>query len=170
MKCHCFRRYREGEGSYDLRFAMHGLPAARFHAPHTTHHAVMKRILLITSEPINEAALAAQRTMSAGMGAVVDFLGVVRGTEDSQTITAIEYEAFEKMVQHQFNLLFDEMEKRWPIESVRLVHRIGMVKVNEPSLWVEVIAPHRGEAFAACQWLIDEMKRVVPIWKKPLSS
>jgi molybdopterin synthase catalytic subunit len=72
------------------------------------------------------------------------------------------------MAEHQFNLLFDEMAKRWPIESVRLVHRIGVVKVNEPSLWVEVVAPHRGEAFAACQWLIDEMKRVVPIWKKPV--
>ena len=71
------------------------------------------------------------------------------------------------MAEHQFNRLFSEMEKRWPIESVRLVHRVGMVKVNEPSLWVEVVAPHRGEAFAACQWLIDEMKRVVPIWKKP---
>jgi molybdopterin synthase catalytic subunit len=44
-----------------------------------------------------------------------------------------------------------------------------VVPVNEPSLWVEVVAPHRGEAFAACQWLIDEMKRVVPIWKKPIA-
>ncbi len=128
----------------------------------------MKRTLLITSEPINEAALAAQRTLSAGMGAVVDFLGFVRGEEEARPISAIEYEAFEKMVQHQFHLLFDEMEKRWPVESVRLVHRLGVVKVNEPSLWVEVVSPHRGEAFAACQWLIDEMKRVVPIWKKPL--
>jgi molybdopterin synthase catalytic subunit len=124
------------------------------------------RQLTITTEPINEAALIAQRQMSAGMGAVVNFLGVVRGSEAGQTISAIEYEAFEKMVTHQFNLLFDEMEKRWPIESVRLVHRVGVVKVNEPSLWVEIVAPHRGEAFAACQWLIDEMKRVVPIWKR----
>ena len=72
------------------------------------------------------------------------------------------------MVEHQFELIFREIENRWPIESVRLVHRIGVVKVNEPTLWVEVIAPHRGEAFAAGQFLIDEMKRVVPIWKKPL--
>lgn len=128
----------------------------------------MKRQLTITSEPIHEAALIAQRQMSAGTGAVVDFLGVVRGSEAGETISAIEYEAFEPMVVRQFNLLFDEMAKRWPVESVRLVHRVGVVKVNEPSLWVEIIAPHRGEAFAACQWLIDEMKRVVPIWKKPL--
>lgn len=108
--------------------------------------------------------------MSHQMGAAVYFLGVVRGTEGDAAINAIEYEAFHRMAEHQFNLLFDELQKRWPIESVRLVHRIGVVKVNEPSLWVEVIAPHRGEAFAACQWLIDEMKRVVPIWKKPLAS
>ena len=87
------------------------------------------------------------------------------GVKDA-AISAIDYEAFECMAEHQFNLLFDEMEKRWPIESVRLMHRVGAVKVNEPSLWAEVVAPHRGEAFAACQFLIDEMKRVVPIWKK----
>jgi molybdopterin synthase catalytic subunit len=127
----------------------------------------MKRHLTLTRERIDEAALLAKRKMSDGMGAVVYFLGVVRGAEESRAISAIEYEVFLRMAEHQFNLLFDEMEKRWPIESVRLVHRIGVVQVNEPSLWVEVIGPHRGEAFAASQWLIDEMKRVVPIWKKP---
>jgi molybdopterin synthase catalytic subunit len=130
----------------------------------------VRRELTISPKPIDEAALIAGRTLSSGMGAVVYFLGVVRGEEEGAVIQAIEYEAFQKMVEHQFHLLFDTMEKRWPIESVRLVHRVGVVKVNEPSLWVEVIAPHRGEAFAACQWLIDEMKRVVPIWKKPMVS
>ncbi len=129
----------------------------------------MRRELTITAEGIDEAALLRQRAMPADMGAVVYFLGVVRGTEESRTIRAIEYEAFQKMAEHQFHKLFDEMEKRWPVASVRLVHRIGVVPVQEPSLWVEVIAPHRGEAFAACQWLIDEMKRVAPIWKKPLA-
>ena len=128
----------------------------------------MKRHLLITAKPIDESALVSQRAMSAGMGAAIYFAGVVRGSEDDQAIAAIEYEAFTKMVEHQFHLLFDEMAKRWPLESVRLVHRLGVVNVNEASLWVEIVAPHRGEAFAACQWLIDEMKRVVPIWKKPL--
>src|SRR5689334_9460710 len=107
----------------------------------------MKRVLTITPEPIDEAALVRQRVMSSDMGAVIYFLGVVRGVEGNAAITAIEYEAFQKMVEHQFHLLFDAMEKRWPIESVRLVHRVGVVKVNEPSLWVEVVAPHRGEAF-----------------------
>jgi molybdopterin synthase catalytic subunit len=128
----------------------------------------VKRDLTITHEPIDERALVTARKMSPGMGAVVCFSGVVRNTEEGVAISAIEYEAFGEMAGHQFRRLFDEVEKRWPVESVRLVHRLGVVKANEPSLWVEVIAPHRGEAFAACQWLIDEMKRVVPIWKKPI--
>jgi molybdopterin synthase catalytic subunit len=128
----------------------------------------MKRDLVISSAPIDEAALVASRQASRGMGAAVYFAGIVRGNEAGAPIRAIDYEGFEKMARHQFGLIFQEIEKRWPIESVRVVHRIGMVAVNEPSLWVEVISPHRGEALAACQFLIDEMKRVVPIWKKPV--
>jgi molybdopterin synthase catalytic subunit len=75
------------------------------------------------------------------------------------------------MARRQFELLFAELAKRWPdAKSVRLVHRLGRVPVSEASLWVEVTAPHRAEAFAACQWLIDEMKRVVPIWKRPIPA
>ncbi len=129
----------------------------------------MNRQLTIITQPINETALLSGRKMSDGMGAAVYFLGVVRGAEEGEAITAIDYEAFVPMAEHQFNRLFNEMAQRWPIESVRLIHRIGVVRVNEPSLWVEIVAPHRGEAFAACQWLIDEMKRVVPIWKKPVA-
>jgi molybdopterin synthase catalytic subunit len=110
------------------------------------------------------------RRASSGAGAAISFAGIVRGDEEGRSISAIDYESFQRMAEHQFHLLFDEMEKRWPVESVRLIHRVGIVKVGEASLWVEVVAAHRGEAFAACQWLIDEMKRVVPIWKKPVAS
>jgi molybdopterin synthase catalytic subunit len=131
----------------------------------------MKRELTITTDPIDERALAAARLPSHGMGAVICFSGLVRASEEGRAISSIDYECFQPMAEHQFHKLFDELEKRWPVvESVRLVHRIGVVKVNEPSLWVEVVTPHRGEAFLACQWLIDEMKRVVPIWKRPVHS
>ena len=130
----------------------------------------MKRELTLTPGPIDEAALLARRTMSPGMGAGVTFLGVVRQDEAGERISALDYEGFERMVRHQFELIFAEVEQRWPIESVRLVHRLGVVRVNEASLWVEVLAPHRAEAFAACQYLIDEMKRLVPIWKKPVRA
>ena len=130
----------------------------------------MNRQLTITSDPINESVLLAGRRRSDDAGAVVNFLGIVRGTEGSEAIRALEYESFQPMAEHQFHLLLDEIERRWPVKSVRLVHRLGVVNAGEPSLWVEVIAPHRGEAFAACQWLIDEMKRVVPIWKRPVPA
>ena len=129
----------------------------------------MHRQLTIQTEPIDEPALLRQRKLPNTTGAVVCFLGVVRGHEAGAGIRALEYEVFEKMALHQFGLLCDAVEKRWPVESVRLVHRVGVVPVNAPSLWVEVVAPHRGEAFAASQWLIDEMKRVVPIWKRVVS-
>ena len=126
----------------------------------------MKRVLTITTEPIDQLGCVRGRSYQPDMGAVVQFLGVVRDTEEGRPIQAIEYEAFVKMAEHQFGMIFDQVQARWPVASIRLVHRLGRVPAGEPSLWVEVVAPHRGEAFAACQFLIDQMKQVVPIWKK----
>ena len=127
----------------------------------------MKTQLTITPDPIDEATLIAERQLSENMGAVLTFHGVVRSEEAGEQITALDYEANEEMARHQFGLIFAAIDKLWPVESVRLIHRVGIVAVNESSLWVEVIAPHRAEAFAACQFLIDEMKEKVPIWKRP---
>src|SRR2546422_11191720 len=128
----------------------------------------MHRHAEITYQPIDEIGLLATRHLTAAMGAVVSFVGVVRNTEGGKPVQAIDYEVHEEMARHQFELIFRQIEKRWPIERVRVVHRVGLVPVNEASLWVEVTAPHRGEAFAACQFLVEEMKRVVPIWKNPV--
>ena len=131
----------------------------------------MLRQLLLTREPLDEPALVAARSRSHTSGAAVVFLGIVRDRESEAPIRALEYESFEAMATHQFQKLFDTLEQRWPVvSSVRLVHRLGEVPVGDPSLFVEVTAPHRGEAFAACEWLIDEMKRVVPIWKRALPA
>jgi molybdopterin synthase catalytic subunit len=126
----------------------------------------VKTQLTLTRDPIDEAALLRERVLSSDMGAVVSFLGFVRDLEDGRTIQGLEYEAFPAMAEHQFGKIFAATEQRWPVSSIRLVHRLGKVAVNEPSLWVEVVAPHRGEAFAAGQYLIDQMKLLVPIWKK----
>jgi len=126
----------------------------------------MRRELTLSEQRIDEQALWRSRAMSAGMGAAVCFVGVVRGTEEGRAISGLEYEAFVPMALRQFHLLFDQAEGRWPLESVRLVHRVGNVGAGEASLWIEVVAPHREEAFAACQFIVTEMKRVVPIWKK----
>ncbi len=129
----------------------------------------MQRKLTLTSEPLEAAKLSAGAARSGAAGAVVQFAGVVRGTEAGKPIRALKYECFREMAEHQFQLLFEQMEQRWPIESVHVVHRLGEVAVNQVSLWVEVVAAHRQEAFAACEWLIEELKTTVPIWKKPLA-
>jgi len=130
----------------------------------------MKRYLSITRDPLDEAGLVACRTLSSGMGAAVYFSGIVRGQEGADAIVALDYSCFIPMAEHQFHRLFDRLAQRGSVESVRLVHRIGRVAVGESSLWIEVVSAHRAEAFAACQWVIDEMKQVVPIWKKPVTA
>ena len=127
----------------------------------------MRIDLTITTSEIGEAALCRTRNISTNAGAVITFQGVVRDNEGEQKISGIDYEAFEPMARRQFEHIFAEAGARWPIEAIRLVHRIGYVPVNQPSLWVEVTASHRREAFEACQYIIDQMKVRVPIWKHP---
>ncbi len=124
--------------------------------------------LEIGRDPIDEQRLSSGRAFRGQMGAVVTFLGVVRGLEEGKPILGLEYEAFEPMARHQFLKIFEAAGARWTIASIRLYHRLGPVRVDETSLWVEVITPHRAEAFAACQYVIEEMKRLVPIWKRTL--
>jgi molybdopterin synthase catalytic subunit len=128
--------------------------------------ASMVREVVLTREVLDTVRLSAGPGRDALNGAIVCFQGVVRGSEAGKPIGGIHYTAFERMALHQFGLLLDAVESRWGVASVRLHHRLGPVPAGEVSLWVEVVAAHRGEAFAACQWLIDEMKRVVPIWKQ----
>lgn len=128
----------------------------------------MRIDLTITTADIDEDALAAGRQISTNIGAVISFQGIVRDAEGEQKISGIDYEAFEPMARRQFEHIFAEVGARWPIEAIRLVHRVGLVPVNKPSLWVEVTASHRREAFEACQYIIDQMKVRVPIWKHPL--
>jgi molybdopterin synthase catalytic subunit len=130
----------------------------------------MRRELDITTDKIDEAALLKRRKLLGDMGAVVCFSGIVRGEEDGNPIAALDYEVFAPMARRQFELIFDQVEKRWPVASIRLVHRVGRVAAGEPSLWLETIAPHREEAFAASQFIITEMKRTVPIWKRAVAG
>lgn len=128
----------------------------------------VNRSVVLTANPFDEASLAASRPVSASAGAVVCFLGCVRAMESGRTLAAIEYEAFPEMVHRQFQVILDQTEVRWPLESVEVVHRTGRVEPGQPSVWIRVISPHRAEALAALSWILDEMKRIVPIWKRPV--
>lgn len=122
--------------------------------------------LQITKAPIDECALAQARKISGMVGGIVTFQGTVRDKEGGDKIEGIDYEAFHEMAEHQFRKILSEIENRWPIEAVRIIHRIGFVPASHTSIWVEVTAAHRREAFEACEYLIDQMKVRVPIWKK----
>ncbi len=130
--------------------------------------STVRREVELGEAPLDVVALAGARRPDIANGAAVQFVGIVRGSEAGVDIAGLEYTAFERMARHQFDLLIDAAAARWPVAAVRIHHRLGCVMAGEASLWIEVTAPHRGEAFAACQWIIDEMKRVVPIWKRAL--
>jgi molybdopterin synthase catalytic subunit len=100
-------------------------------------------------------------------GAVVDFWGVVRKTEGEAAIWAIDYEAHPLMAQHQMRVLANEAVERFMLSDVRIIHRIGVVAVGEASLFVRVGSRHRAAALHGCEWIIDELKRRVPVWKHP---
>ena len=119
--------------------------------------------LLITDQPIPA------EPVPGNVGGVVVFYGIVRDREDGQPIAALDYTAYREMAEHQFRKLIEETKRRWPVR-LRVIHRLGVVKVGEASLLVRAEAAHRGEAFAAAQFLIDELKEKVPIWKRPVSE
>jgi len=102
-------------------------------------------------------------------GAVVVFWGAVRATEDDREIAGLDYEAHREMAEHQMRLVAERAAKKFDgVRAIFVRHRIGFVAAGEPSVVVRVTAGHRGAAYAANQWIMDELKRVVPIWKKPV--
>ena len=100
-------------------------------------------------------------------GAAVDFRGIVRGSEDGREIEGIDYEAHWKMAEHQLREIAEQAIIQFELRSVIIHHRIGFVAVGEPSLFMRVFSGHRQAAFQASRWMVDELKKKVPIWKRP---
>jgi molybdopterin synthase catalytic subunit len=100
-------------------------------------------------------------------GAIVDFWGVVRRAEGEAAIQAIDYEAHPAMAEHQMRTLAVAAAERFALTEARIIHRVGVVAVGEASLFVRVGSRHRAAALHACEWIIDELKKRVPVWKHP---
>jgi len=96
------------------------------------------------------------------------FLGTVRNGPDEQGVTAIEYSAYEEMVEAEFVRLLTDARARWPEARIAVRHRLGTIPVGEASIAIAAAAPHRARAFEACRYVIEEVKRRVPVWKKEL--
>ncbi len=119
----------------------------------------------LTRDEIDAETLVAEAKRGED-GAVVVFDGIVRNhTRDRQTLY-LDYEAYEEMALKQMDELAREAVTRFGVRHVSLVHRLGRLDVGETSVLIVVASAHRAQAFDACRWLIDTLKRTVPIWKR----
>jgi molybdopterin converting factor subunit 1 len=121
---------------------------------------------LVDGSPSLDACLRA--VTGPDMGGIVTFTGVVRRHSQGRDVIQLEYEAYREMAERVFRALCDEIEGEWPGVRVALEHATGTLRVGDVAVVMAAAAPHRAEAFAACQALIDRLKERAPIWKKEL--
>jgi molybdopterin synthase catalytic subunit len=103
-------------------------------------------------------------------GAVVSFIGRVRNNAEGKPVLYLEYEAYGEMARKEIQATVQEASDRWSLSSCTVVHRYGRVEVGEASIIIAASSPHRKEAFQAVQFIIDTVKKKVPIWKKEFYS
>ncbi len=99
-------------------------------------------------------------------GAVVTFLGTVRGQNQGRRVLRLEYEAFEPLALKVFRTIQDEARERWPSARVAFHHRVGRLELGEASVGIAASSPHRADAFAACRYVIERIKQIAPVWKR----
>ncbi|MFM7319746.1 MAG: molybdenum cofactor biosynthesis protein MoaE [bacterium] len=122
-------------------------------------------IVELTNEVIDSSKLT-ERVTTAKCGAVCLFLGTVREfTGDRQTFDLV-YEAYPEMATKELEKILREATTRWPIPRLGVIHRLGLVPLGEASIALTVATPHRQASFDACSWMMDEIKKRVPIWKQ----
>jgi molybdopterin synthase catalytic subunit len=119
--------------------------------------------VLVTESPLKPR----REDVDVDAGAIVDFFGTVRRLENEQEIDGIDYEAHKAMAEHQLGQIGEMAIEKFSLHKVVLHHRIGFVRAGETSLYLQVRAKHRGAGFEASKWIVDELKKKVPIWKRP---
>jgi molybdopterin synthase catalytic subunit len=120
----------------------------------------------LTTEPIEVASLLS-RVQSPGRGGIACFLGTVRDHHQGRSVARLEYSAYEPMAEAECARIAAEAEERWDC-AVALVHRIGSLGIGDTAVAIVAGSSHRDEAFAACRYVIEEVKRRVPIWKREI--
>lgn len=120
----------------------------------------------LTEQPIDLRALEA-RVQRPDRGAVVSFVGQVRDHHAGHQVTSLNYSAYQPMAEKICTDIVASAETKWPV-SIAMVHRIGELVIGDLAVAIVVSAAHRDEAFAACRWVIEEVKTRLPIWKREL--
>jgi molybdopterin synthase catalytic subunit len=118
------------------------------------------------SSTVIEAAVARGEVRDAGAGGFVSFEGWVRDHNEGKEVTRLDYEAFEALAVKEGDRIVSEALQRFPIKHALCIHRVGSLALTDMAVWVGVSSAHRGEAFDACRYIIDEVKHRLPIWKK----
>jgi molybdopterin synthase catalytic subunit len=118
-----------------------------------------------TQTPIDPAE-ARRELLDPGAGGYVSFEGWVRDHNEGQEVTRLEYEAFQELAVKEGERIVAEALQRFPVKHALCIHRVGTLGLSDMAVWVGVSSAHRGEAFDACRFIIDEVKHRVPIWKK----
>ncbi len=119
----------------------------------------------LVREPVDPVALL-REVAAPAHGAILLFLGVVREVNDGRDVTGIEYSAYEAMAARELQAIAEEAAARFGSASVAIVHRLGELALEEASVGIAVAHAHRGDAYAVSRWVIEELKRRVPIWKR----
>jgi MoaE-MoaD fusion protein len=119
----------------------------------------------LTTDPIHITSVA-RRVVPPECGATVTLDGYVRKFTKGRETLHLVYEAYDSMAIKEMQKLVEQAKRDFEISNVGIVHRLGRLEIGETSVVISVAAPHRKAAFAACEWLIRELKRTVPIWKK----
>ena len=119
----------------------------------------------LTSTAIDTTA-ARRELLDPGAGGYVSFEGWVRNFNEGRSVLRLEYEAFESLAVSEGERIVAAAKARYPIKQALCIHRVGALDITDMAVWVGVSAEHRGEAFDACRFIIDEVKHRVPIWKK----
>jgi molybdopterin synthase catalytic subunit len=119
----------------------------------------------ITSAAIDVSAIV-DSVKASSAGAIDVFIGTTRDHSKGRAVTSLEYEAYLPMALKSMAAIEQQARKQWNLHEINIVHRIGRVEVGEPSVVIAVSSAHRDEAFKACRFLIDTLKREVPIWKR----
>ncbi|MBM4264381.1 MAG: molybdenum cofactor biosynthesis protein MoaE [Deltaproteobacteria bacterium] len=99
-------------------------------------------------------------------GAIATFIGTTRNNNEGRKVIALDYEAYPEMAEKELARIGEEAAKKWQICKMAIVHRIGPVQITQASVMIAVSSAHREAAFAASRFAIEEIKRIVPIWKK----
>ena len=103
-------------------------------------------------------------------GAIVTFVGQARNNTKGQKVEYLEYELFDNMAKSELNKIADFAINEWNLNDCIVIHRYGKVEIGEPTIYIAVSSPHRDEAYKASRYIIDTIKKTVPIWKKEFYS